>query len=88
MSVYIKNTGPMFNEKDTRGESRAMGDQGTVRVIVQNQEYSFGPNEGKVIADDGIAALIVAADPQSRLRVMDDREIGIRSNASTAFSSF
>lgn len=86
MSVYVKNVGMMFNGKDTLGNS-VYGDQGTVKVEYQGQQFNFGPNETKAFADNGIAAAVVAQD--ARLRVMTDQDgIGIRSNASTAFSKF
>lgn len=72
MSIVVKNVGAMHNEKDTRGGNTAMGDQGTVRVVVQGVEHTFGPNDSKTFGDDGIGQAVAAAD--TRLRIMDTRD--------------
>ncbi len=81
MSIVIKNVGPIAmgaqNQQNTKEQNLAVGDQGTVRVIYQNVEYTWGPNESKTIADDGIARALVAQD--SRLRIADSRD-GARSS--------
>ena len=83
MSVYVKNVGTMLNGNTVN----QYGGVGTVKVEYQGQQFNFGPNETKVFADNGIAAAVAAQS--SNLRVMTDADgIGIRSNASTAFSAF
>lgn len=75
MSQVIKNVGPIEagaqNQKNTSFRKSHDG-VGTVRIIYQNVEYVWGPNESKTIGDDGIAAALVAQD--SRLRVADSRD--------------
>lgn len=75
MAVVVVNVG-MF-ERDTNGRrttniTKGTTDQGTVRVWVEGQQYVFGPGERKTIADDGIAAAVIAAD--GRLRAADTRD--------------
>ena len=85
MSVRVKNVGAMFG-KDTYG-SVVFGDQGTVRVEYQGQQFNFGPNETKSFSDDGIAAAVVAQS--SSLRVMTDADgIVSKGNASASASAF
>lgn len=76
MSVVVKNVGAVaatatgqFNTKNAAG---AMGDQGTVRVVLRGIEYVWGPNESKTLPDD-IGAEAVAASA-SRLRIGDTRD--------------
>lgn len=76
MTVVVKNVGAsqrtaQNNHNSPKGGA-GMGDQGTVRVIVQNQEWSFGPNESITFQDDGIGTAVAAAD--ARLRVVDSRD--------------
>lgn len=52
---------------------KTYGEEGTVRVWFENQQYVFGPNQSKSFSDDGIAAGVVAASG-ARLRVVDDRD--------------
>ncbi len=75
MSVVVVNVG-MF-ERDTNGRrttnyTKATSNQGTVRVEYQGITYVFGPGERKTIADDGIAAAVIAGD--GRLRAADTRD--------------
>lgn len=78
MSIVVINSGamqrgPQYQPNTGKGDV-AMGDQGTVRVIVENQEWVFGPNESRTFADDGIGLAVAAAD--ARLRVVDSRDSG------------
>lgn len=52
----------------------AFGDSvgGTVKVVYENREYVWGPNDSKTL-EDGIAAACVAAS-NSRLRIIDTRD--------------
>lgn len=75
MTVKVANVGHL--ERDTSGNKTtnvgaSIGDQGTVRVWYEGQQFVFGPGEVKSFADDGIGAAVAAAD--SRLRVADSRE--------------
>lgn len=75
MTVTIVNRG--VNERDTSGRKTAnltktFGNQGTVRVVVENIEYVFGPGETKSFSDDGLGLKIAAAD--ARLGLSDTRE--------------
>jgi hypothetical protein len=83
MAIRIKNVGAVVG-RDTNG-SAVFGDQGTVRVIYQNQEFVWGPNETKSFSDNGIGAALQAQD--ARLRVMTDADglVG-KANASVTFS--
>ena len=86
MTVRVKNVGVMFKQKDTLGNS-VYGDQGTVRVEYQGQQFNFGPNETKSFSDNGIAAAVVAQD--ARLRVMIDEDgIVSKANASISYPKF
>lgn len=83
MAVTVKNVGPLgagaSNAKNT--DLRAsFGDQGTVRVVYQNIEYVFGPNESKTFQDDGIGHAVQAQD--SRLRFVDTRDVSVIGNPS------
>lgn len=49
---------------------------GAVTAIYQNQSYTFGPGESKVL-EDGIAAGVVSFD--ARLRIADTRD-GVRTD--------
>lgn len=64
MTVVLKNIGALAERSgtDTKGMDAVQGDQGTVRVIYQNVEYVFGPNESKSFADEGIAAAVQGQD--------------------------
>jgi hypothetical protein len=82
MSVVVKNVGPLGiganNAKNT--DLRAsFGDQGTVRVVIHNIEYVWGPNESKTM-EDGLGHRAVAAD--SRLRFVDTRDASVIGNPS------
>ena len=75
MSVTIANVG--LSERDSSGHrttnlTKSFGNQGTVRVVVHNIEYVFGPGESKSFSDDGLGLAIAAAD--ARLRIADTRE--------------
>lgn len=77
MAVVVKNVGAIaFTATGTQntkeGNLAENGDQGTVRVVYENREYVWGPNESKTL-EDGIAAACVAASG-SRLRVADTRD--------------
>ena len=76
MSVTVKNIGPIQagsqNQQNTGKGDVAMGDQGTVRVVVEGIDHVFGPNDSKTFGDDGIGIAVAAAD--ARLRVMDSRD--------------
>lgn len=76
MSVVVKNVGASQrteqNSHNSPGRNAGMGDQGTVTVVVQNQTWTFGPNESRTFADDGIGIAVAAAD--ARLRVVDSRD--------------
>lgn len=76
MSVVVKNVGASQrtaqNHHNSPSRNAGMGDQGTVRVIVGNQEWVFGPNESRTFADDGIGIAVAAGD--ARLRVIDSRD--------------
>ncbi len=83
MSTLVANQGNL--ERDTNGQkttnlTKTFGDQGTVRVWYEGQQYVFGPGEVKSIADDGIAAALIAAD--ARLVAADSRHGMPKSNAS------
>lgn len=83
MSTLVTNRGAW--ERDSSGAKttnigKTIGDQGTVRVWVEGQQFVFGPGETKSIWDDGIAAKVIAAD--SRLTAADSREGTPKSNAS------
>ena len=75
MPIQVVNVG-MF-ERDSNGRrttniSKTIGDQGTVRVEYQGQQFVFAPGQSINFSDAGIAAAVVAAD--GRLRVADTRE--------------
>jgi len=85
MTTLVTNRGAW--ERNTSGEKstnigKTIGDQGTVRVWVEGQQFVFGPGETKTIGDDGIAAKVIAAD--ARLTAADSREGTPKSNASTS----
>lgn len=85
MTVRVKNVGVMVG-RDTNG-SVVFGDQGTVRVEYEKQQFVFGPNDTKSFSDNGIAAAVVAQD--ARLRVMTDADgIVAIGNASLSQSKF
>ena len=63
--------GPQY-QPNTANANVATGELGTVRVVVQGTEWSFGPNEKRTFADDGIGIAVAAAD--ARLRVVDSRD--------------
>ena len=58
--------------KNTKAPQATYGEVGTVRVVYQNREYVFGPNQSISFADDQIGIRVAALD--GRLRVTDDRE--------------
>lgn len=74
MSQVVKNIGPIEagaqNQQNTN-LVKSFGDQGTVRVILNNVEYVWGPNESKTLPDN-LADEAVAAD--ARLRIADSRD--------------
>lgn len=82
MSIQIKNIGAIAfttSGQQNTGKNKQYGgaiqDQtsgGTVRVIYENIEYVFGPNDSRTFADNGIGIAVAALD--SRLRVMDSRD--------------
>lgn len=82
MSTVVKNVGPIAagaqNQQNTKGIG-AIGDQGTVRVVLGGVEYVWGPNESKTLSGN-LAAEAVAAD--GRLRIADSRD-GFRNQAVT-----
>lgn len=74
----VKNVGAIeftsTGQIDTAGPVKSRGSTaagGTVRIVIQNQHYVWGPNDSKTL-EDGIAAACVAAD--ARLRVIDTRD--------------
>ena len=75
MSVTVINAGPIAftatGTKNTKNPPLATGDQGTVRVIYENKEYVWGPNDSKTL-ENGIAAACVAQN--GNLRIMDSRD--------------
>jgi hypothetical protein len=86
MSIVVKNVGAVAftaqgnkNTKGGAGSNAAMGDQGTVRVVLRGVDYVWGPNDSKTLPDD-VAAEAVAAD--SRLRIGDTRD-GFNATART-----
>lgn len=83
MSQVVKNIGAIAftaqGNQNTKGGNAAAGDQGTVRVVLRNVEYVWGPNDSKTMADD-LADEAVAAD--ARLRIADSRD-GFRGTART-----
>jgi hypothetical protein len=83
MSTVVKNVGTQAptaqGHINTKNSPLAVGDQGTVRVVLAGQEYVWGPNESKTLSDN-LAAEAVSAD--SRLRIADTRD-GFRSAART-----
>ena len=84
MTTIVKNVGVMSGF-DTNG-AKVFGDQGTVKVEYQGQQYNFGPNDSKAL-EDGIAAALVAAD--NRLRVATQADgMGPKSSASTSFGIY
>lgn len=75
MTIRVANVG--MQERDTSGNrttnlTKNFGDQGTVRVWYQGQQYVFGPGEVKSFSDDGIGTAVAAGD--ARLRVADSRD--------------
>lgn len=80
MSQVVKNVGALSvgaqNQQNTK-KVGAKGDQGTVRLVLRNIEYVWGPNDSKTLSDD-IADEAVAAD--GRLRIADSRD-GFRGTA-------
>ena len=91
MSTVVINRGTW--ERTTSGHrdsafDRAQGDQGTVRVWVQGQEFVFGPGESKTIWDDGIASLIVAGDARLAIADSQDGMPKMAGNASLSITSW
>lgn len=76
MSVVVKNVGAVAltptGKVDTKNPPLATGDQGTVRLVLRNIEYVWGPNDSKTLPDD-IGAEAVSASG-SRLRIADTRD--------------
>lgn len=83
MSAVVKNIGAIQagsqNQQNTGKGSVAMGDQGTVRLVLGGVEYVWGPNDSKTLPDN-LAAESVAAD--TRLRIMDSRDGAFTANRS------
>lgn len=77
----VKNIGALArgpqNQQNTKNANGAMGDQGTVRVVLGGVEYVWGPNESKTLQEP-FASQAVAAD--TRLKVADSQE-GFRGSA-------
>lgn len=88
MTVIVQNFGQMDRKKNTKGFGAVQGDQGTVRVEYQGQQFVFGPNEKKSFSDNGIAAAVVAADGRLRVATTDDGIAQMGGNASVAFNKF
>jgi hypothetical protein len=80
MTTIVKNVGTMFKEKETRGFNKVQGDQGTVIVWYQGQQFVFGPNESKSL-ENGIASALVSADARLRIATQADG-MAAKSNAS------
>lgn len=85
----VKNVGAIeftaTGQQNTAGETKSRNSTapgGTVRVVVQNVEYVWGPNDSKTL-EQGIAAAAVAAD--GRLRVADTRD-GVANQTGKAVS--
>ena len=74
MSTRVINAVPWARtssgQRDTDPE-KIFSDAGTITAIYENQTYTFGPGESKVL-EDGIAAGVVAFD--GRLRIADTRD--------------
>jgi len=81
MSVVVKNIGAIAftatGQVNTKKEG-SMGGQvgssssGTVRVVLRNVEYVWGPNESKTLPNDIGAEAVTASN--SRLRIADSRD--------------
>lgn len=75
MSVIVKNAGVQVRDTSgniTTNKTKSKEELGTVRVVYENIEYVFGPNESKTFADDGIGRAVATQD--ARLRVADTRD--------------
>ena len=77
MSLTVKNVGCMqvadtSGTKNTKAPAATFGEVGTVRVVYQNKEYVFGPNQSISFADDQTGIRVAAID--ARLRITDDRD--------------
>lgn len=82
MSQVVKNVGAIaFTAQGNQNTKKvgAVGDQGTVRVVLDGVEYVWGPNESKTMRDNQ-ADEAVAID--SRLRIADSRD-GFQGTART-----
>lgn len=82
MSQVVRNVGAMAFTANGNINTKKIGanaDNGTVRLVLSNVEYVWGPNESKTLADN-LADEAVAAD--SRLRIADSRD-GFRGTART-----
>ena len=63
---------PADTQKNTRQGDALFGEIGTVRVVFENREYVFAPNQSITFADDQTGIRVAALD--GRLRVTDDRD--------------
>lgn len=82
MSQVVKNIGAIDQGPQNQQNTDLVGsfsDQGTVRVVLNNVEYVWGPNDSKTLADN-LADEAVAAD--ARLKIADSQE-GFRGTART-----
>lgn len=78
----------MDRQRNTKGFGAVQGDQGTVRVEFQGQQFVFGPNEKKSFSDHGIAAAVLAADARLRVATTADGIAQMGGNPSVAFNKF
>ena len=78
MSVVVKNVGGSVrgaeNQHNTPGGNTAMGDQGTIRLVLQGVEYVWGPNESKTLSDDLGAEAVASVNDTEKLRIVDSRD--------------
>lgn len=83
MTVTVKNVGPLgtgANNAKNTDLRKSFGDVGTVRVIYQNTEYVFGPNQSITFQDEGIGHAVLAQS--SSLRFVDTRDAAVIGNPS------
>lgn len=75
MSVTVVNAGVWERTSSGHKNTKKLGPQGevgTVRVVVENREYVFGPGQSISFSDDGLGIKIAAAN--GALRIADTRE--------------
>lgn len=77
MSVTVVNRGVWERDssgnKNTKvGSKQALEETGTIRVVVEQREYTFGPGQSMTFADDGVGIAVAAAN--GALALADTRE--------------